>query len=260
MNNEQDEIQIDLVALLLHLRKKLWIIVAATLVCAVVGFAVSQFLMTPQYTASTRMYVLNRSSDSTVVSSDFQISNYMVSDYQELIVGRNVTSAVIEQLNLDLTDAQLKSKITVSSPSNTRFIQIDVEDADPQMAAKIADSVREQASSQLTSIMMVDAVTTVYEAEVPVKPTSPNVTRNALLGGLVGMVIAVGIFSVLFIMDDHIRNEDDVERYLGLSTIGVIPVMKELNAPSKAAREPKKTGKPAPKAPKAEKPAATDKK
>ena len=81
---------------------------------------------------------------------------------------------------------------------------------------------------QIKQIMDVDAVQTVYEAEVPQEPSGPNTMKNTALAGILGLVIAVGIYVVIFIMDDTIRTEEDVTRYLGLGTLGVIPVSTEM--------------------------------
>jgi capsular polysaccharide biosynthesis protein len=73
-----------------------------------VGFFVSQFVLSPEYTASTRIYVLNGSSETTVVYSDFQISSQMLNDYKVLITGQNVTKEVISRLDLDMKPSTRK--------------------------------------------------------------------------------------------------------------------------------------------------------
>lgn len=236
----QNEFEIDLLELFHYLKKKLWIILASFAACAVLGFVVSAFFITPEYTASTRVYVLNRSNETSVVSSDFTLSNYMISDYKVLITGKNVTDEVENILGLD----KLTASISVSAESNTRILQISVTDTDPQRAANIANTVREVASTQIKEIMDVDAVNLVYAAEVPKAPSSPNVMRNTVLAAALGMIAAIGVLAVIFILDDTIRTEEDVEKYLGLGTMGVIPASSELGS---AARQTGGRAKPAPK-------------
>ena len=237
MNQNNAEIEIDLMGLIHQLRKKIVLIAVVTVVCTVLGLLGSILFITPQYTATTRIYVINRSNENTVVSSDFQIANYMVNDYQELIKGRNVTAEVIAQLGLDMGNGTLASKITVSSPSDTRILQITVQDPDPEMAAKIANAVREETSTQLTEIMQVDSVKTIYEAEIPTSPSSPNVMKNGIIMGILGFVAVVGILSLIYVLDDRIRNEDDVERYLDMSTLGVIPDLEKLTGTNPAKQD-----------------------
>jgi len=228
MERHNEEMEIDLLELFYYLKKRIIIIVAACLVCAVAGFLGTKLFITPEYTTDTRMYVLNRSSENNVVSSDFTISNNILNDYKVLITGQNVTKEVISRLGLNMKPSALSKKITVTSPENTRVLQINITDTDPKKAADIANTVREVASQQIKQIMDVDAVQTVYEAEVPQEPSGPNTMRNTALAGIIGLVIAVGVYAVIFILDDTIRTEEDVTRYLGLGTLGVIPVSMEM--------------------------------
>ena len=231
--DNQNEMEIDLLELFRYLKKKIAILLAVCLASAVVGFVGTKLFIAPKYTAATRVYVLNRSNETTVVSSDFSLSNYLINDYQVLITGQNVTKEVIKQLNLNMTYSELANKISVTVPDNARVLQISVTDTSAQRAADIANAVREVAVTQIKEIMDVDAVNVVYEAEVPTSPSSPSVMKNTAIAALLGLVAVAGVYVVIFMLDDTIRTEEDVERYLGLSTVGVIPLSTELNVMSK---------------------------
>ncbi len=237
---ENKETELNLLDLLLYLKKHLLILLAATIVFALAGFVYTKVFVTPTYTASTRMYVLTKTYEDKVVTSDIQISTYLNKDCEILITGKNVTSKVIEELGLNMSPGALAGKITVTVPENTRVLQIDIVDTDPQRAAAIANCVREVASQQFKEIMDVEAVRTVYEADVPGGPSAPNAQRNAILGGLIGLVLAIAIFAVIFMLDDTIRTEDDVTHYLGLPVLGVIPSSSELNDAAPKGRKSKK--------------------
>lgn len=226
----QYEIEVDLRDLLKYILKKAKIVVITVLLFAVVGFIVSGFILSPQYEASTRIYVLNRESEKAVSYSDYQVSNQMIADYRVLITGENVTKEVIRSLNLDLSVKELERKIHITTPENTRVLQITVKDVDPLRAANIANSVREIASVQLQSIMNVETVSLVYEAEVPKEPAGPDVLAATLAAAGMGLVLTVAILTGIYVKDDTIRTEEDVERYLGLSVLGVVPNSKDISS------------------------------
>lgn len=228
MESHNEKMEIDLLELFYYLKKRIVVIIAACLVCAVAGFIGTKLFIAPEYTANTRMYVLNRSNENNIVTSDFQIATYVMNDYKALITGRNVTKEVVNRLELDIKPETLAKRIQVSSPENTRVLQISITDTDPQKAADIANAVREVASTQIKQIMDVDAVKMVYEAEVPQGPSGPNTMRNTALAGIIGLVIILGIYTIIFQLDDTIRTEEDVTRHLGLSTMGVIPLSAEM--------------------------------
>ena len=129
-----------------------------------------------------------------------------------------------------MTAEALAKKITVNAQNNTRVLQISVSDTDPQRAAEIANCVREEAAIQIKRIMDVDAVNLVYEAQVPKAPSYPNVASSTLGWAAIGFVVILCVLAAVYALDDGIRTEEDVERYLGLSTLGIIPVSSDLNA------------------------------
>lgn len=235
---ERAEMEIDVGELFRHLQKRLFSLIAAAVVCGILGWAISSFLLTPQYTASTRVYVLNRSNENSIVYADIQISTYVSYDFEVLITGPNVTREVISRLGLDMTDAQLANNITVTALEDTRVLQIDYTHSDPQMAADILNCIREVSAEQIRGFVDADAVKTVYPAEAPKHPSSPNVGRNTLLAAVLGLLALACVYTTQFILDDTIRTEEDVARYLGLSVLGVIPESVELRAERTAA--PKK--------------------
>ncbi len=226
----QYEMEIDLLDLLYYLSKKIWILIVATVIFAVAGATITMYAMDEEYTAEARLYILNRGATIGSLSmSDFQVSDQLMEDYLVLIQGRNVTQEVLDILKLDMTRNELAELITVQSINNTRVFKIQVTDTDPQRAADIANCVRKVASRQLESIMDVDAVNLVYDAEVPQRKSGPSVTKNTMIAAMLGLVLVAGIFVVIYLMDDTIRTEEDVERHLGLSVLGVIPLDSEMS-------------------------------
>ena len=210
--DQQTVFEIDLLGLFRYLKRKLRIIALVTVLCAVMSFLVSCFVLPREYIASTRVYVLSRSVSDGLDSYDFAMSNYMISDLEVLITGRNVTESVIDKLNLDMTHEALSRKIVVSAEGNTRVLQISATDCDAQMAADIANAVRDVASEQLKSIMDLEAVNLVYEAKAPQEPTSPNVVKNTLCVAGTALILAVCILSSAFFLNDSINRKEDMEK------------------------------------------------
>lgn len=230
MENQVEEMKVDLWELFRHLKKKLWIVVAAVFLCGVLGAGVTTVFMEDEYTAQTRMYVLGRSDGAAVSYYDYNVANYMIMDYEVLITGENVTREVIQRLQLNMSGAELAKKISVQAIENTRVLQIVVVDSNPHRAAAIANCVREVSGAQIKEIMDVDAVNLVYEAEVPAGKSGPSLMKNTVIAAAAGFVLAVGILVVMYLLDDTIRTDEDVDHYLGLATLGVIPASEELEA------------------------------
>lgn len=225
---EEYAIEIDLRALIVYLFSRFKTIGIVTILTAALGLILASVVLPPAYEASTRIYVLNRQVETAVSYADYQISNQIIADYKVLITGQNVTKEVLRTLELDLTVRDLEKMILVDAPENTRVLQITVTDSDPVRAANIANTVREVASRQIESIMDVESVNLVYEAEIPEEPAGLDKLQVTLIAAVLGLVAAVAVLSGIYAMDDAIRTEEDVEQYLGVSVLGVIPAAVEM--------------------------------
>ncbi len=227
MNNEQNN-QLDLVELFHYLKKRLLPIIACFLAGGIVGFLWTQFFTTPTYSANAKVFLMNRSYEEGVVWSDIQISTYLLKDYEVLVTSHTVTEEVVKELDLDMSASSLSSKITVSAPEDSRMITITVTDTDPQRAADIANCLVAVSSVQAKEKMDWEGVNLIDTATVPSSPSSSSATTNAVLGAAIGLVLVIGVMTVIFMLDNTIRTEEDVERYLKLGTLGVIPVSVEM--------------------------------
>ena len=240
--NLQDntDIEIDVLELFHVLLNKFWIILLAGIIAGLAFIGGTILFITPQYESTTKMYVLSKQDNNTLTQQDMQTSLSLTKDYAEMIQSLTVTEAVIAQLGLDMTHEQLVKKISVSNTTDTRIITISVLDKDPYMARDIANAVRDTAAEHIKNVMNSEAVNVVDEANIPAEKYSPSVSKNGLIGGVLGCMIAVAIILIRFIMNDTIQTAEDVERYLQLSTLGTIPLLQTDKKKKKRAKKHKR--------------------
>ena len=224
--NLQDntDIEIDVLELFHVLLNKFWIILLAGIIAALAFVGGTILFITPQYQSTTKMYVLSKQDNNTITQQDMQTSLSLTKDYAELIKSRTVTEGVIAQLNLDLTHEELLKKMTVDSATDTRILSITVTDPDPYEACKIANAIRDVAANHIKNVMDIDAVNVVETANIPDQKSSPSISKNGVIGGLLGVLLSVAIILIAYISNDTIKTQEDVERYLGLSMLGTIPL------------------------------------
>ena len=228
-NNVQnnDEVEIDLLEVFYVLLDKIWAIILSGVLAALVVVAATLLFVTPQYESTTKMYVLSKQDSNTLTSQDMQTSLSLTKDYAELIKSRTVTEGVITQLNLDMTHEELLKKMTVDSATDTSILSISVRDADPYVACEIANAIRDVAANHIKNVMDIDAVNVVETANIPEQKVSPSISKNGVIGGLVGVLIAAAVILISYLSNDTIKTQEDVERYLKLSTLGTIPMSEE---------------------------------
>lgn len=228
-NAQVDEIEIDLREVFLILLGKFWLILLVGIFTGALAFGFSQFVMQPVYESTTQIYILNKQENNTVTYSDVQLGTQLTKDYAELIESRYVLESVIEELQLKTINPEmdyeaLLKKITVTTPTDTRILAITVEDTDPMLAMDIANSIREAAAVHIKNVMDIEAVNVVDTANLPTEKSSPSVVKWTAIGAFIGMFFVMAIVLVWYLLDDTIKTSDDVEKYLGLSTLALIPL------------------------------------
>lgn len=235
MENQKrnDEIEIDLLEVFHVLISRIWLILSAGVFLALVCFAISKFILTPTYKSTTKIYILNKSESQSVTYSDVQMGTQLTKDYAELISSRYVLEEVIQILSLEEDYDELRGMVSVDTPADTRIVSITVENTDPVQAMNIANCIREAASNHIQNVMDIEAVNVVETANMPMEKASPSVVMWTLAGGAIGVFFLCVIILIQYLLDDTIKSSEDVEKYLGLSTLALIPVMEEGNGKKK---------------------------
>ena len=227
---EQNMMEIDVFQLLKILWKRKFLIALVAIVTGVVAFAYSSFIVKPEYTSTTRIYVVNRNQGdkSGLTNQDLQAGSYLVKDYREIILSQDVLEKAATDLKLDLPPKGLASKIKVTVPADTRIVSISVTDRAPEEASRIANSLREVAAQKIISVTRVSDVTTLEEARPATSPSSPNIRRNTMIGFLAGAVVMIVTVLLIELLDTRVKRPEDVEDVMQIALLGVVPNLDKL--------------------------------
>lgn len=223
LNMEDDEF--DLLGFLYLLRSKIVYILLLFILGGTLSGLYTKFFITPTYTAVTKLYVVSASTDSLVNLSDLQIGSSLTADYEHLILTRPILEKVITNLGLEgvYTTESLKGTITITNPQDSRMLYISIQTTNPQYSMDIANEIARQTVEQLGDLMDSTPPKIAEKAVYPEHKTSPSVTKNAMLGCIVFSITYIGILLIRFLLDNKIDSEQDVEKYLGMPPIGIIP-------------------------------------
>lgn len=224
-NQEKDLIQLDIMLLLRRIWEKKVLIVLVTLLFTVASLAVSIFVITPQYSSTTKVYVVNQTKDEkkAITTQDVQLGSLLVKDYREIILSNKVMEDAAEKSGTGITAKQLAGKVSVNAPKDTRIISITVQDKDPQVASDLANTVKEVSADQIKEVTKIDDVTTLEEAKAATSPSSPNIPRNGILATVLGFILAVAGVVLFELLDDRVKRAEDIEETMGLVLLGVVP-------------------------------------
>lgn len=211
-------------------RKRLWLIVSIVVLVCVVAGVYSVFIKKPVYEASTKIIVNQTPTQSAVGQLDLNQINtniQLINTYKEIIK----TPAILDIVTMDypqfnITAEELLEKVNVSSVNNTQVMTLVVRDNSYQRAAEIVNAISLVFKQEIPNVFNVENVSILNEAKVnpTVKPSpvEPNIVMNLAIAFIVSLMIGLGIAFLLEYMDDTIKTEADIEKYLGLPTIAMI--------------------------------------
>lgn len=207
------------------IKRRLLLIVLITITAVLVSGVVSYFFLTPTYQSSTQILVNQSKGDQSVYSpSEVQTNLQLINTYNVIIKSPAILDQVAEDLKLGMTTQELNKMITVGSEKDSQVVNVSVQDTDPNRAARIANKTAEVFQTKILKIMKVDNVSILAKATVldNQSPIKPRPLLNIAIAFVVGLMAGVGVAFLLEYLDNTIKNEQEVERILGLPVLGVI--------------------------------------
>lgn len=210
MNNKRGksrDYEIDLIELVGELFRRWWIILLVAILGAVITLVYTRAFVTPLYQSSVSFYVNNgQREENRISTSDISASQSLVDTYIVILKYGNTLDDVIQELKLDYTPEELADRISCSSINDTEIFRISVKDPSPETATKIAKTITKILPKRVADVIEGSTVSVVRSANVPDAPVSPKLSKNVLIGALLGFVLSVLFVAIRYILDDRIRD------------------------------------------------------
>lgn len=203
-------------------------IVIIILLCIVAGYVYTTFFVSPVYEATSKAILTSNTEDggdsSGVTQTEVTLNNSLLSTYREIATSDSVVSKVISNLGLNISDDSLKSQISVTSATSSQVVQITVENADPSLAAKIANEIRQVFTDRVAELYDMQNIKSLDDAKVPTSPSNINHTKDIVMFAAIGVVLAVIYVVIANLLDNTVKSSSDIEKATGLNVIAEIPV------------------------------------
>lgn len=232
MMDKQEEIEIDLSRLIAALMNKAWLLGVVAVLCALLTFLGTFFFVTPQYQSTAMFYVNNSSFSSlseaalsSISSADISASRGLVKTYIVILNTRETMNDVIDYTGVDRTYAQLKSMISAESVDATEVFKVVVTSPDPEEAEKIANAIAYILPNRIKDIIDGTSAKVVESAVVATRPSSPNYTKNTMIGFLAGFVLTAALIVLRELMDITVRTEEDIAQSTKHPILAAVPDM-----------------------------------
>lgn len=237
--DDDEEESLDLLELGSVLLSKLWVLILFAVIGAGAAGIITSLFVTPKYNATSMIYIYSKTTSVTSLV-DLQLGSQLAVDFTIVATTREVMEKVIESANLEMSYDALLGCVSVYNPTGSHVLEITATHSDPEMAAKISNSVANELRSRIADVMNTDEPSMVERAVVPTSPSSPKPKLNILLGGAGAAFVAAACVVIIYLMDDTIKTEEDVKRYLNLNVLAEIPAERSQKKSTKAAKKTKK--------------------
>lgn len=217
---------IDLREYLFILKKKLWIIALSAIICGLISGVVSFYVLPPIYEANTSLIVnkeIDDKENKMTTSDDLNFVQKLAVTYGEIIKSRTVITSTINKLKLDMTYEELSETVSVTNVPDTQIIKISVQNKNPNIAAKICNTIPEIFSAEVKRVVKASGTEVIDKATVPEDAIKPNKKMNVIIAMVLGAMVSIFVIFLLESLNTKIKEPKDIEEKLGLPVFGVVP-------------------------------------
>lgn len=234
-----DEVEIDLMQYIRILKKRIWLLVLLPLLFGLISYVVSAYFITEIYEADSTIYVVTNRSvaennasmgiTNADVMNDLRLGDLLVDDVRVLMKQRTLLTEVINSLGYQeqLTPQALAKMIDVNIEQNSRVLRVKLKNSDPKLAVILVDRVTSVLQKEVGELIPLRNIHILDKGQLPTSPISPRVPMNVAIALILGLLVAVGISLLLEYLDNTLKTVEDVEKYLNLPVLAVVPLIEE---------------------------------
>lgn len=221
----EDNNEISLQEIFIILWDKVGIILLCTLIGGLLSFGISRYVIDPTYTSRISMYVNNNRNPETTVANinDINASQKLVSTYIEILKSENILNRVSESIGGTYTAHELAGMMSANSVNGTEIFEVKITTKDPEEAARIANTIAEIAPEEIIRVVKAGSVELIDKALPAKEPSAPNVLLNTIIGLMLGGVLSVLGVLVSAMLDNRVKDEEDLKKHYDLPILGAIP-------------------------------------
>lgn len=224
LRSMEDEETIDLMELARLLWAHIVQIVAAAVAAALICLLVCMFVLTPKYQASINMIVNTRQEGTAAFTNDnFNSAKNLISTYAVIIKGNTVLNKVIDELDLDMTYAELYNMVMVADVDSTQIMKVTVTDTDAERAGEIVETIADIVPDVLVEKVEAGSCKTVSDVAINPNKVFPQTKKYVVLAGLLGAILVCGVLVLAHLLHDTVVDDEDIQKKLGLPVLGLIP-------------------------------------
>lgn len=210
------------------LKKNLRFILITTLLMTLVSTIITSFFISPEYEASTKVYIgKERFKDVSETYTNEEVNMYqrLLKTYSELVKTKDLVNKAISNVGQDIQANEALSKVQAISVADTQILQIKYVSNDREESYDMVYGITEEFMKLSKKLYPSGNVYIIQQPIIPENPVGPNKMMNIAIGAILGMMIAMGLTFLKEFMNNTFSDKDELEKFLEISCIGIIPQM-----------------------------------
>jgi len=224
------EFELNLKDIINYLIKGIAFILAVTVVFTVGAFVISRYIIDPTYSASVKFYASGQESNTTYLNYYRSVTPQYIEFLNVTEYYEQISQNLQEESGISITPKDLKKAVTFSSIiADTSSFYMTVETEDATLSYQIARAIAKTAPDRVGSFENVGALEVISYPQKNDEPVSPSILRNTALGFILGLVLSCGLVVLRELLDNRIREPEEITELFGLPVFGVVPEFSEVN-------------------------------
>ena len=224
---EREDMEIDLLQLAKALLKRIWAVILVTVLAGAAGLLISMFALTPKYTSSVQIYVNNaadKNNSTYITTTEISAAKSLVDTYVVILKSRTTLEEIRDASGLGYSTGELSGMITAAAQNGTQIFRVSVTSPSPQESRLLANTVAAVLPERISEVVDGSSVRILDYAQLPTRPSSPNIVKNTALAALAGFVLICAILIIRELTDTVIHDETYLlSHYPGVPILGSIP-------------------------------------
>lgn len=223
-----EEREIDICDILTSLRKRWKVIALATALGIIISMVVTFLIITPKYTASTKLFIGKENSESVkdnnmYNNNDIQMYQKILQTYADIIQTRTLVTSSLEKNDINMNSIDVLKNLKVTPKDDTQIIEVTYVDEDPYRAKDVLESISNEFINYSSSLISNANIQIVEDIYLPEKPSSPNNVLNITIGFFAGLIMGLVLSLSLEYIDNTFSDKKALENGIGITVIGDIP-------------------------------------
>lgn len=213
------------------LKSKKIFIVLILILFILMGYIYTYHYVVPKYKSTSTLLLIPSDTyeNKELTNIELLINSELIRTYSSIAQNSKILKQTIHNLELDMTEKQLLKQMEVNIIDDSYIIEISIEDTDAKKSMDITNELSDVFLKEIKNIYNLNNIGVVDQAQFPMRPYNVHHTKDIILFLMAGVMASFAYIMIIYIFDNTIKKEEDIENYIHIKSLGNIPVHNDKN-------------------------------